>query len=261
MDNFELKPEPKVKKQKSLVWNILTVIVLLGTCSLAYIFLTIFNNPNSPINLLKPVPSSTRYQTITPTNTIIPLPSTWTPTPTNRPYPSRTKAPTWTLLPETATSTITEAPITTLTEGTLTITPTTTLAEGTLTITPTPMPVTTEFTYQASTTMHADSACNWMGVGGKVLDTDGKPLQVQTVQLGGSLNDKLVDRMMLSGNVPAYGTSGFEFILGNHPGASTQELWIQLFDNTGKPLTEKISFDTYDDCNKNLVMIVFTKTR
>jgi hypothetical protein len=123
------------------------------------------------------------------------------------------------------------------------------------------MPVTAEFTYQASTTMHADSACDWMGVGGKVLDTDGKPLPIQTVQLGGSLNDKLVNRIMLSGYVPAYGASGFEFILGNHPVASTQELWIQLFDNTGKPLTEKISFDTYDDCNKNLVMIVFTKTR
>jgi hypothetical protein len=250
MDDFELKPEPKVKKRKSLVWNILTVIVLLGTCSLAYFFLTIFNNPNSPLNPFKPAPTSTRYQTSTPTNIIIPLPPTWTPTPTNQPYPSRTKAPTWTLLPATATSTITEAPTTTLTEDTPTIT-----------ITPTPMPVTAEFTYQASTTMHADSACNWMGVGGKVLDTDGKPLQFQTVQLGGSLNDKLVNRMMLSGNVPAYGTSGFEFILGNHPVASTQELWIQLFDNTGKPLTEKISFDTYDDCQKNLVMIVFTKTR
>jgi hypothetical protein len=248
MDNFELKPEPKVKKRTPLVWNILTILTLLGACCLAYYFITVYSDPNSPYNPFPPAALPTRYQTITPTNTVIPLPSTWTPTPTKQPSPSRTKAPTWTPLPERITSTITEAP-------------TTTLTEGTLTITPTPMPVMAEFTYQASTTMHADSACNWMGVGGKVLDTDGKPLQFQTVQLGGSLNDKLVNRMMLSGNVPAYGTSGFEFILGNHPVASTQELWIQLFDNTGKPLTEKISFDTYDDCNKNLVIIVFTKTR
>ncbi len=282
MDNFELKPEPKVKKRNSLVWNILTVIVLLATCSLAYFFLIIFNNPNSPINPFKPAPIATRYQTGTPTNIIIPLPPTWTPTPTHPPYPSRTRAPTWTLLPETATSTMTEAPAVTLTEGTpsrtevpswtplpatatssITASPTNTLTDNTptITITPTPMPATAEFTYQASTTMHADSACSWMGVGGKVLDTDGEPLQFQTVQLGGSLNNKLVNSMMRSGDVPAYGTSGFEFLLGNDPLASTQELWIQLFDNTGKPLTEKIFFDTYDDCNKNLVMVVFTKTR
>jgi hypothetical protein len=261
MDNFELKPEPKVKKRTPLIWNLLTILTLLGACCLSYYFFTVYSNPNSPYNPFPPVALPTRYQTITPANTVVPLPSTWTPTLTNRPYPSRTKAPTWTLLPKRITSTITETPTTTLPEGTLTITPITTLTEGTLTITPTPISATAEFTYQASTTMHADSACDWMGVGGKVFDADGKPLQFLTVNLGGSLEGKLVDRMMLSGNVPAYGTSGFEFILGNHPVASTQQLWIQLFDNTGKPLTEKISFDTYDDCNKNLVMIVFTKTR
>ena len=31
MDNFELKPEPKVKR-KPVIWNILTVLVLLGAC-------------------------------------------------------------------------------------------------------------------------------------------------------------------------------------------------------------------------------------
>lgn len=248
MDNFELKPEPKVNKRKPLIWNILTVVVLLGICCLAYIFLTIFNNPNSPLNLLPPVPTPTRYQTITPTSTIIPQPPTWTPTPTIQPSPSRTKAPTWTLLQQMITPTITE-------------TPTITLTEGTLTITPTPMPATAEVTYQASTTMHEDLACKWMGVGGKVMDANNKPLTFQTIQLGGSLAGKLVSQMTVSGTAPAYGTSGFEFVLGDHPIASTQELWILLFDNTGKPLTEKIYFDTYDDCGKNLVMVVFTKTR
>lgn len=129
-------------------------------------------------------------------------------------------------------------------------------------MTVTPMPASAEFSYVASTSIHAETGCTWMGVGGKVLDIDGNPLQFQTVQLGGTLNNESVDRTAFSGNVPGYdGKSGFEFVLGNHPIASIQKLWIQLIDNTGKSLTEKIFFDTYDDCQKNLVMVVFTKTR
>ena len=81
--------------------------------------------------------------------------------------------------------------------------------------------------------------------------------------LSGSMNGKLINLMMLSGHDPtdAYGPAGFEFSLGDQPVATTQELWIQLFDNTGKTLTGKVRFDTFTDCDKNLVMIVFTKNR
>jgi hypothetical protein len=249
MDNYELRPEPKVKR-KSPIWNILTVVVLLGTCGLAYLFLKIFMDPSVLPSSLRPAALPTSYQTSTPTFTIIPLEPTWTFTATIQPSPSRTKAPTWTLIPEMITPTITETP---------TITPIT----DTLTITPTPMPAAAEITYQASTTVHADSACTWMGVGGKVLDVDGKPIFFQTIQLSGSLNGKPVNLIVISGHdtEDAYGPSGFEFVLGATPIASTHELWVQLFDNTGKPLTGKIYFDTFTDCHKNLVMVVFTKTR
>jgi hypothetical protein len=99
MDNFELLPEQKKVSRKSLIWNVLTVLVLLGTCCQATYFLTIFNTPNSPLNLFPPHPLPTLFQTVTPTNTIIPLESTWTPTPTVSPVPSRTSAPTWTVAP------------------------------------------------------------------------------------------------------------------------------------------------------------------
>jgi hypothetical protein len=99
MDTFELKPERKKVNRKSAVWNILTVLVLLGICCQSAYFLTIFNTPNSPLNLFPPNPLPTLFQTVTPTNTIIPLESTWTPTPTVSPVPSRTSAPTWTLPP------------------------------------------------------------------------------------------------------------------------------------------------------------------
>ncbi len=254
MDNFELKPERKVNR-KPLVWNFLTVVVLLGICCLATYFLTIFNNPHSPFNLFPPAPLATLYQTvtpastITPTSTIMPQPNTWTPTTTIQPSPSRTKAPTWTLLPQMITPSITSTP---------TVTPTGT----TPTITSTPMPASAEITYLASTDFHPDKNCDWLGVAGKVLGTDGKPLQNQTVLLGGSLDGQDIQSIpKLSGENQAYGLSGFEFVLGDHPIASTQTLWIQLFNNTGKPLTDKVFFDTYTDCTQNLVMVVFTKTR
>jgi hypothetical protein len=247
MDNFELKPDRKVNR-KSLVWNFLTVVVVLGICGLAYYFLTIFNNPNSPLNPFPPALPPTLYQTVTPTSTIILREATRTPTKTIQPSPSRTRAPTWTLLPQMITPSITRTPP---------VMPT----EPTPTITSTPMPVSAEITYLASTDFHSDKNCAWLGVAGKVLGTDGKPLQSKTlILLGGTLDGEAITLLALSGTAPAYGQSGFELILSDHPIASTQTLWIQLLDhNTVQPLTNKIYFGTYGECTQNLVMVVFTK--
>jgi hypothetical protein len=253
MDGFALKPERKINK-KSLIWNILTVIALLGVCCLAYYVLTVFLNPYSALNPFPPAAEPTRYATDTPTITMIQPDSTWTGTPTIELTSTRTKAPTWTLLPEMITPSKTEIP-------TETETPTITPTAGTPTVTATPMPAVAEVKYETSTTIHPDLACNWMGVGGKVIKASGDVLQFQTIQLGGTLDGQTISRMTLSGNAPAYGTSGFEFVLSDHPLASSQTLWIQLFDNNGKPLTDKIYFDTYDDCQQNLVRITFTKNR
>jgi hypothetical protein len=250
MDGFELKPERTKVNMKSLVWNILTVIVMLCICSLAFYFLIIFNSPTSFLNPFPPALLPTLYQTETPTSTMVikPREATWTPASTITSLPSRTKAPTWTLLPQMVT---------------LTITPTTTLtpAGGTPTVTSTPLPVSVEMTYMASTDFHPDKNCDWLGVAGKVLGTDGKPLLYQEIQMGGTLGGKAVSLFTLSGSAQAYGQSGFELVLSDHPTASIQTLWIQLLDNTAKPLTNRIYFDTYDGCTQNLVMVVYTKTR
>jgi hypothetical protein len=246
MDNFELKTEPKAKR-KPIIWNILTVIVLLAACPLAYLFLTIFQNPNVLPASLLPAELPTFYLTPTPTTTIIGLAPTWTPTLTMQPSPTRTKAPTWTSVPALITPTATITPPANASAG----------AETTTTI----MPASAVISYVASTTMHPDLACKWMGVGGIVLDVDKKPLLFQTIQLGGTLNGKAVTGQVLSGNDPAYGNSGFEIKLADSAIDSTQTLWIQLFDNNGKSLTDKIYFDTYSDCQKNLAMIVFTLTQ
>jgi hypothetical protein len=223
--------------------------MLLGVCCLAYYFLTIFLNPHSPLNFFPPAQTPTLYGTPTETITPIPPPSTWTPTITIQPTASRTKAPTWTLLPEMITPSITQTPAATFTE---TVTPTATT---------TSMPALAQITYDSSTAIHADSGCTWLGVGGKVLDAADKPLPFQTIQLGGTLDGQAVSKLTLSGGAKAYGDSGYEFVLSDHPIASTKTLWIQLFDNAGKPLTDKIYFDTFTACDKNLALIVFKRSR
>jgi hypothetical protein len=246
MDNFELKTEP-IAKRKPVIWNILTVIVLLGICVLAYFFLSVYQNPAVLPSSFLPGVIPTAYQTPTPTATIILQPPTWTPTLTLQPSPTRTKAPTWTSVAALITPTITLTPI---------ATPVATAAN-----TGTALPASYVITYQASTTTHPDLACKWMGVGGTVMDVNNKPLQFQTIQLGGTLSGKAVTGQVLSGNNPVYGTSGFELKLADSAVDSQQTLWVQLFDNNGKALTDKIYFDTFNDCKKNLVMIVFTLTR
>jgi hypothetical protein len=237
MDNFALKPEKKKGKRRSFIWDILAILILLGTCYLAYFFITIFANPYSPHNPFPPAALPTLFQTATPTNTVIPKLPTWTPTQTITPVATRTKAPTWTLVPLVSTPTIT--------------------------MTPTPMPAVAIITYQAGTTKHVDLGCNWMGVGGSVVDANNKGLLLQNIQLGGTLEDKDVTvPAVVSGSNPSYGLSGFEFEkLADKPVASKNTLWIQLLDDAGQPLTDKIFFDTYDDCAKNLVIINFTKFR
>jgi hypothetical protein len=124
-DGFQLKPERRKTGRFSFLWNCLTVVVLLSSCGLVFLFMMIFVNPSSPYNPFPPQALPTLFQTITPTSTIIPLQSTWTATVTIPPEPTRTTAPTWTLLPILMTATPTVSPAFTATATpTQTLTPT-----------------------------------------------------------------------------------------------------------------------------------------
>jgi hypothetical protein len=239
------QPESDRKRKRAFLWNILTILVLLAIACLVFYFVTVFRDPRSWMNPFKPEPSLTVYYTQTSTYTIIQQPATWTPSITIKPDDTRTRAPTWT-------------PLAGQVSKTLTLTPSETFTPS---ITPTSMPASAEITYHPSTEIYPAKNCNWLGVGGMVIGIDGNPLQFQTIQLGGSLNEVIISQLRLSGSAPGYGASGFEFELGTQPVASTQTLWIQLFDNTGTALTEKIYFDTFDDCAQNLVKVTFTRNR
>jgi hypothetical protein len=101
-----------------------------------------------------------------------------------------------------------------------------------------------------------------MGVAGQVFDLSGAPISGQQVRVGGFLGGKPVDLLTLTGLTSAYGTNGFyEFTLGDAPMASNRSLWVQLLDQAGLAMSEKIFFATYDSCDDNLIFVNFKQVR
>jgi hypothetical protein len=104
--------------------------------------------------------------------------------------------------------------------------------------------------------------CDWSGVGGQVFDLAGAPLPNLILHLEGTWDGASVVREALSGSSPdPYGPAGYEFVLGDSPLDSSQALWIQVRDATGKQISERVYFNTYADCSHNLVLINFNQVR
>jgi hypothetical protein len=234
------------KGSSDRLFNILTVVFLLMTLSLCGVFFTIFTNPYSAIN---PFPPNTPIPpTITPTITPIQPPATWTSVPTVAPTATNTPRPTFTVEP-------TNTPFSLVTPSTPTRT-----ATATRTARPTGVPYNTTVQLFDSTTFRPDTSCGDFLVAGQALNASNTPVTGLIVKLGGSLPGKSFNNPVLTtltGIVPAYGPSGFEFALGVPPVASSKTLWIQLFDQSGAPLSEQVYLTTSGDCDKNLVFVRF----
>lgn len=250
MDSFDYQePTEPSRNVSALVWNTLTIIVLLVTACVVLAFLSLFLNPNILFNPFPPptLPTVAELPTLTPTARGV-LPPTWTPGPTKEPTLTPTPRPTFTPLP-------TETPFNLFTP---TATPTETLSLAGL-----PYSVAAGSPVAiSSVTFHPEAGCNWMGVAGQVLDLSGAPVSTGVViQLSGVLEGEFLDITSLTGIAPQYGQSGYEFTLKDTPLASNNTLWVQLLDQSGAPLSEKIYFETFEDCNRNLTFINFKQVR
>ncbi|GAB4397353.1 MAG: hypothetical protein OHK0052_19540 [Anaerolineales bacterium] len=229
---------PRNNPTTDLLWNLLTILALLSTCALTLIFGAIYINPNSSFNPLPPptLPAILQLPTATETPVNV-LPPTWTPAPTNTPQPTFTPPPTSTPQP---TATVLILP-------TLTDTPTPT---------ETPRP---NFLAQAGSPAFSTSSrgCSWLGVAGQVLMKDGTPAKGYSVLLGGEYEGKAVKQITIAGAAPQYGEAGYEFSIADDPGRSKGTLYVQVIDKDGTAISRQISFETFDDCNKNLILITF----
>lgn len=246
MDKFDFNDQPVVRRPslKLNIWDMLSVLVLLATLGLAAYFVFVFVNPATPLNPLyveMPTPLLFPTETITP----IQLGPTWTPT-----FISITDTPT-------LAATITLQPSPT---GFSLVPPTRTPSP---TATPkAPFSASTPQAIQSTLIAHlSDQGCNWQGVGGTVDDADNSPIIGMVLRLTGTLNGKNINLTTVSGVSPDYGKSGFEFVLGTTPVASSSPLTLQLLDQAGLPLAGNVYITTYNDCKKNLILVRFKKNR
>jgi hypothetical protein len=112
-----------------------------------------------------------------------------------------------------------------------------------------------------STLFKPNYGCNWIGVAGQVFDLQGRPVMGVRVWLRGTYDGKRVDLLSLTLESSPYGPSGFEFTLGETPLNSTGQLSIQLLDQANIPISDRVYFDTFEDCQKNLILINFKQIR
>jgi hypothetical protein len=107
--------------------------------------------------------------------------------------------------------------------------------------------------------VHPEAGCNWMGVGGQVFDLQANAVPNLVVKLTGTLNGEAVELIALTGGALNLGPGGYEFKLSDHPIASTETLWISVFDKDGNTISDPVAFSTYDSCDQNFVIVNFTE--
>jgi hypothetical protein len=159
----------------------------------------------------------------------------------------------------------TATPAATLTATTVPTATATLVPTATSTPAPTMTPTPLAYAVQADTPVymtnfaHTDAACNWEGVAGQIFASDGTPVQNYIVKVFGTYNGSAFSSLVISGMVSndPYGPGGYEVVLGSTTVNTSNTLSIQVFDNTGKAMTNALTFSTYADCSKNLVIINF----
>jgi hypothetical protein len=172
-----------------------------------------------------------------------------------QPSPSVTKTPlaTHTQTPKyTSTSSVSFTPTLTDTPGSI------------ITETPSPYILQMMNPYYLENFTHQDLGCDWMGVAGQIFSSGG---QVQTnilIKAGGEIDgNPVVEDLSMPLAYPetdtAYGPGGYEITLSHSPAETDSTAWIQLFSLEGDPLSDQIYLVTFDDCQKNLILMNFTE--
>lgn len=240
-NDYERKPGMGFSGCKRIVFNILTIIVLLTTVVMGVILVALFINPQMSIN---PFPPPTMIPTLgSPTPTQTPartLPPEWTPTQTEEAGTKPEVTPSPTNSPSTATATITETP-----------------------------EEEAEFLFVLQDNSPSqmenfinESGCDFMGVFGQVFNEEDQPVLELTVHLGGELEGVgEIDLYALTGSELAAGPAGYLFNVATEPIASTGTLWIQLEDGDGNPISEQVYLDTSESCGENLILVNWRQVR
>lgn len=104
---------------------------------------------------------------------------------------------------------------------------------------------------------HPDLGCKWGGIAGQVFGPGGAPQPDVVVVVSGDVNGVPYDLVGFTGSAVKYGASAYEVEFPDGPVKTIGTLSIQLFDLAGKELSGKLPFDTFTECDKNLVIFNF----
>jgi hypothetical protein len=252
MDAFDVVDAQKAPSSKSnhdLLWNILTVLVLIGALIVGMVVLVIFLKPQVSFNPFPP-PTEVVIPTIsvptpTPTSRIV-LPPTWTPEATLEPSATPTLRPTVTPFPS----------------DTPAVLATDTPAAGSNSNNQFSFVVQKGSPKAIQNIYHDELGCDWMGVGGQVTSLNGSPVIGIFSRIGGTLEGKVFETLLsMTGTAVEYGQGGYEFKIADKPIASNNTLWVQLYDQSDLPLSDKIYLVTSDECTKALTLLNFVQVK
>lgn len=104
---------------------------------------------------------------------------------------------------------------------------------------------------------HPEAGCAWLGVAGQVFDSESHEILGLTIIIGSLLDEENYPVSAVTGEATAYGPGGYEIQISDAVFDSSEIHWIQVLDQDGKALTDRIFFNTFDDCQKNLILINF----
>jgi hypothetical protein len=105
--------------------------------------------------------------------------------------------------------------------------------------------------------VHPAAGCSWTGVAGQVFDADGNPVTDLLVIAGQGGPESGNQWAAQTGLATDYGPGGYEIQIADHPADTTQSFWVQIVGQAGQALSERVTFDTFEDCARNLVLVNF----
>ncbi len=192
---------------------------------------------------------------------ILPNPLEQKPTATNLPAGQTTEPTTMITFTPTRSATPTSTQTQTL-EPTATYTP-----EPSPTFTPTPTEKPMPFVLRGAPTGYPNAmlfsqySCEqYLFIGGEIWDLREAPVYDLTVKLGGTYGGSLLDLTSVSGEMTAYGESGFGFVVKNQR-IRESGITIQLFDANGEALSALTNLTITGNCDSNLVIVNYKQVR
>lgn len=102
-----------------------------------------------------------------------------------------------------------------------------------------------------------EDGCDWLGVAGQVFDSSGNPKNYMVVLVEEEYNGVGYELIGMTGMAEDYGPGGYEIIISNEVFDSKDEIAITLFDINGNQLSDQYWLTTFEDCEKNLLLINF----